>query len=168
MLHAAALADPATGATAALVAASGTGKTTATRALGVDLAYLTDETAGVTDDGSLVRYRKPLSLLEGGAVKTQRAASALGLTLTEAECHLAAVLVIERDPDHGQKPVVTRLDTVDAIASVAPQCSYLASMDTPLHRLAALLHRVGGAHHVRYQESHTLGPILRQLLRCRS
>ena len=168
MLHAAALADPATGATAALVAASGTGKTTASRALGVDLAYLTDETAGIADDGSLVAYRKPLSILEGGATKAQRAASALGLTLTDDECRLSAVLVIERHPDHGENPVVTRLDTVDAIASLAPQCSYLASVDAPLHRLADLLHRVGGAHHVRYRESATIRPVLRQLLGCSS
>src|ERR671912_297894 len=48
MLHAAALADPRTGATAVLVAASGTGKTTASRTLGKRFIYLSDETAAIT------------------------------------------------------------------------------------------------------------------------
>ncbi len=70
-------------------------------------AYLSDETAGITVDGLMVPYRKPLSLLEGGALKSQRAASSLGLTLTDRECHLAAIVVIDRQPDHAGTPTVT-------------------------------------------------------------
>jgi hypothetical protein len=164
MLHAAALAVPSTGATAILVAESGTGKTTASRALGVDLAYLTDETAGITDEGRMVPYRKPLSLIEGGALKTQRAASSLGLTLTDGDCHLAAIVFLDRQPDHEGGPTVSTLDTIDAIAALAPQCSYLPSTHRPLHRLADLLHRTGGAHLVTYREAATLEPVLLQLL----
>jgi hypothetical protein len=37
-------------------------------------------------------------------------------------------------------------------------------MDKPLHRLAELIHLVGGARHVRYAESADLEPVLTQLL----
>ncbi|MDX7183432.1 hypothetical protein SJ321_24440, partial [Enterobacter hormaechei] len=63
MFHAACLAAPDTGAAIVLAAASGTGKTTATRRLGPHYAYLTDETAIVDPaDRSVTPYPKPLSL----------------------------------------------------------------------------------------------------------
>ncbi|NPC41224.1 hypothetical protein [Nocardioides sp. zg-1230] len=164
MLHAAALADPISGRTAVLVAASGTGKTTASVTLGETFAYLTDETAAITRDGVVMPYRKPLSIIDGSHVKKQIAPSALGLRSTELVGRLAALLVIERDPDHEGTPVVELLDTVDAIAAIAPQSSYLPSMDKPLHRLAELIHLVGGAHHVTYAESADLEPLLARLL----
>lgn len=164
MLHAAALADPASGRTAVLVAASGTGKTTASVTLGKRFAYLTDETSAITRDGIVLPYRKPLSIIDGGHLKQQIAPSALGLLATERECRLAALLVIERDPSHAGSPVVQTLETVDAIAAIAPQSSYLPSMHKPLHALAELIHLVGGARHVRYAESADLEPVLTQLL----
>ncbi|WP_416954519.1 hypothetical protein ACNKF0_19760 [Nocardioides sp. T5] len=164
MLHAAALADPNSGQTAVLVAASGTGKTTASMTLGKTFAYLTDETAAITQAGVVLPYRKPLSIIDGGHLKKQIAPSDLGLLLTERECQLAALLVIERSPDHEGEPVVELLDTVDAIAAIAPQSSYLPSMEKPLHRLAELIHLVGGARHVRYSESADLEPVLARLL----
>lgn len=164
MLHAAALADPATGRTAVLVAASGTGKTTASVTLGRRFAYLTDETAAITPDGVVLAYRKPLSIIDGGHLKKQVAPSDLGLLTTERECRLAALLVIERDPLHQGVPTAESLETVDAIAAIAPQSSYLPSMEKPLHRLAELIHLVGGARHVRYAESAGLEPVLADLL----
>lgn len=168
MLHAAALADPATGRTAVLVAASGTGKTTASVNLGRTFAYLTDETSAITPDGVVLAYRKPLSIIDGSHVKKQIAPSELGLLATGRECRLAALLVIERDPQHQGEPTVEQLETVDAIAAIAPQSSYLPSMDKPLHRLAELIHLVGGARHVRYAESADLEPVLTQLLASQS
>lgn len=164
MLHAAALADPDTGATAVLVAPSGTGKTTASRTLGQHYAYLSDETAGISRNGEVVPHRKPLSILDGGVLKSQRSASSLGLATTERTCSVAAVLVLERRHDHHAEPSVTRLDTVDAIALLAPQSSYLPSMDRPLHRIADILHRAGGARQVTYGEAHTLMPVLTRIL----
>lgn len=107
MLHAAALADPDTGRTAVLVAASGTGKTTASRTLGRRFIYLSDETAAIGRDGAVLPYRKPLSIIESGPLKTQVAPSALGLRTTDRECHLAAVLVLERVADHEGPPTLT-------------------------------------------------------------
>ena len=82
LFHAACLAAPDTGAAMVLVAASGTGKTTATRRLGPHFAYLTDETAIIAPDGLTVTpYPKPLSLLGSRGVrpKTQRGPDDLGL-----------------------------------------------------------------------------------------
>ena len=168
MLHAAALADPTTGATAILVAPSGTGKTTASRRLGKTFAYLSDETAGLERDGRVVPYRKPLSIIEGGWVKTQLAPSALGLLDTDLECRLAAVLLLERSPDHGDEPTVTPLHTIDAIAAVTTEASYLARTEKPLHRIAEMLHLAGGAHRVTYREAETLEPVLHDLLASRT
>jgi hypothetical protein len=164
MLHAAALADPDTGRTAVLVAASGTGKTTASRILGKRFVYLSDETAAVAPDGTVLPYRKPLSIIESGPLKTQVAPSALGLLTTDRECRLAAVLVLDRAPYHEGAPVVSPLETVDAIAAIAPQSSYLPSTPRPLHRLADLLHGAGGAHFVTYAEAADLEDVLARLL----
>jgi hypothetical protein len=62
MFHAAALCDQSTGATLAVVAPGGTGKTTVVRTLGRGRGYVTDETVGVEHDGSVVPYLKPLSV----------------------------------------------------------------------------------------------------------
>ena len=166
MLHAAALAEPDTGATAVLVAASGTGKTTAARTLGRRLLYLSDETAAITRDGHVLPYRKPLSIIEslGTHLKTQVAASTLGLDTSPCECRISALLVIERVPDHPDQPSVTPLDVVDAIAAIAPQTSYLPSLERPLHRLAEVIEFAGGAHRVTYREAATLDPVIRRLL----
>ncbi|WP_299931014.1 hypothetical protein [uncultured Nocardioides sp.] len=164
MLHAAALADPSTGRTAVMVAASGTGKTTASVTLGKTFAYLTDETAAITPDGIVLPYRKPLSIIDGGHLKKQVAPSELGLLGLDRECRLAALVVIDRDPGHDGEPLVEMLETVDAIAAIAPQSSYLPSMDKPLHRLAELIHLVGGARRVTYAESADLAPVLSELL----
>ena len=164
MLHAAALAHPVTGATAVLVAPSGTGKTTASQVLGTHFAYLTDETAAITHEGVVLRYRKPLSIIEDGPLKAQYAPSELGLRSTEGECRLAALLVLQRSPEHEGPPEVVRLDTVDAIAALAPETSYLPSLAQPLHRLADVVHRAGGVHRVTYREAATLIPVLDALL----
>jgi hypothetical protein len=165
MLHAAALADPKSGATAVLVAASGTGKTTASRTLGRRFAYLSDETAGITRDGLVLPYRKPLSIIEAGHLKTQVAPSTLGLLAPERECHLGAILLLDRRPDHAGPPTVAPVDTIDAIAAIAPQSSYLPSVERPLQRLAELVRLVGGALHVTYSEAGDLEEPVAELLR---
>lgn len=166
MLHAAALADPSTGDTAVLVAASGTGKTTASRTLAQRLVYLSDETAAIGRDGRVLPYRKPLSIIEsaGSPLKRQVAASAMGLNTEQGEFRIKALLVIERSPNHPARPTVTTLDVVDAIAAIAPQTSYLPSFERPLHRLAEVIRHAGGAHRVTYREAATLEPVIADLL----
>ena len=164
MLHAAALADLDTGRTAVLVAASGTGKTTASRTLGKRFLYLSDETAAIAPEGTVLPYRKPLSIIESGTLKTQVAPSSLGLLTADRECRLATVLVLDRSPDHVGPPVLTPLATVDAIAAIAPQSSYLPSTARPLHRLAELIHLASGAQLVTYAEAADLEDVLERLL----
>lgn len=165
MLHAAALADPESGATAVLVAASGTGKTTASRTLGRRFAYVSDETAGITRDGLVLPYRKPLSIIETGHLKTQVAPSTLGLLATTRECRIGALLLLDRHPDHAGPPTVTPVDTIDAIAAIAPQSSYLPSVERPLQRLAELVRLAGGAHRATYREAADLEQPIGELLR---
>ena len=148
MLHAAALADPATGRTAVLVAASGTGKTTASVTLGRSFAYLTDETSAITADGVVLTYRKPLSIIDGGHLKKQVAPSAARTARDRTRVPAGRPARDRAGPLHQGAPTVEPLETVDAIAAIAPQSSYLPSMDKPLHRLAELIHLVGGARHV--------------------
>lgn len=164
LMHAAALAHPHTGATAVLVAASGTGKTTASVLLGQELVYLSDETAGIDRFGHVARYRKPLSLVGDDHLKAQVAPSACGLRLDHVDGRLAAVLHLERDLTHRGEPSVESVETVDALGLLAPQVSALARTERPLHRLAELLESVGGLKRVRYAEADTLLPLVRALL----
>ncbi|QBX55863.1 hypothetical protein EXE58_10595 [Nocardioides seonyuensis] len=164
MLHAAALADPESGRTAVLVAPSGTGKTTASRALGGRFAYLSDETAAIESDGRVLPYRKPLSIIEGSHLKAQVAPSDLGLVTTERDCRLATLVLLDRAPEHAGPPAVEQLDTVDAVAEIARQASYLPSLDRPLHRLADLIHLAGGVRRVTYAEATDLEDVLADLL----
>ncbi|MGN0064103.1 MAG: hypothetical protein ACI379_07650 [Nocardioides sp.] len=164
LLHAAALADPETGAAAVLVAASGTGKTTASIALGKDLVYLSDETAGIDTDGRVARYRKPLSLVGEDHVKAQVAPSDLGLRLDHVDGRVKTVLHLERDPGHTGHPTVEHVHTVDAFALIAPQASALARTEKPLHRLADVFESTGGVKRIKYAEAATLLPLIRVLL----
>lgn len=164
LLHAAALADPDTGATAVLVAASGTGKTTACRTLATDLVYLSDETAGITQDGRVLPYRKPLSIVTETHVKDQVAPSDLGLRTDAVEGRARAVLHLERDPGHVGPPIVVDVDTIDAFPLLAPQASALARTQRPLHRVAEVLKPCGGLKRVRYAEAETLLPVVRAAL----
>lgn len=164
MLHAAALADPASGATAVLVAASGTGKTTASIALGTELVYLSDETAGIAPDGRIARYRKPLSIVGSDHLKAQVSPSELGLRVDEVEGRVKTVIYLERDPDHTGFPTVEHVNTVDAFALIAPQASALARTAKPLHRMADVFESTGGIKRVRYAEAAGLLPLIRVLL----
>ena len=70
------------GGTVALVAASGTGKTTAGRVLGRRLGYVSDETIAVEHDLTVRAYPKPLSIVVNPAtprVKHERSPDDLGL-----------------------------------------------------------------------------------------
>ena len=158
MLHACGLASPSTGATAALVAGSGTGKTTLARTLGRTFGYVTDETVTILDDLTVLPYPKPLSVLatEGSPLKEQQCASGLGLKAAPDRVRLAGVALLVRDPD-GPELEVTTVDTVPALADLGPQVSFLPRLERPLSRLASVLHRTSGLRRVRYREARDLG-----------
>jgi hypothetical protein len=165
MLHACGLASPTTGATAALVAGSGTGKTTLARTLGTQFGYVTDETVTILDDLTVVPYPKPLSVLTraGSSLKDQQCATSLGLKAAPARARLAGVALLVRDP-LGPQLEVTSVGTVPALAGLGPQVSFLPRLERPLARLVSVLHRTGGLRLVRYREARDLAPVVAELV----
>ncbi len=153
MLHAAGLAAE-DGSTVALVAASGTGKTTAAAALGTGLGYVSDETVAIEHDLSVRAYAKPLSVVVDPTrrfVKHERSPDDLGLLRAPADLRLAATVVMERDPSL-RAPELEPLGLVEAVELTLPQTSALTRLDRPLDRLARALTAGHGPWRLRYAE----------------
>lgn len=166
MFHAAALSDQETGATIALVAPGGTGKTTLVRSLGPGRGYVTDETVAVAADGTIAPYCKPLSVRRDrpGQPKDEISPASLGLCPPQVEPWLAGLVLLRRDREAGEPPVVEDIDVLDALVLLAPETSALASFERPLHRLAALVESVGGLRRVRYHSVDDVEPVVREVL----
>lgn len=168
LLHAAVLGDEASGAAVALVAASGTGKTTASRFLGRSLTYLTDETAVVLPDLRVRPYAKPLSVIEDSArYKVQYDPASLGMRVAAPEdesFRLCAVLVLNRVKDKHVEPVLERLPLGDALVQVVGQSSGTQMQDRGLVRVAELLNAVGGALRLTYSEVDETLPLVQSVL----
>ncbi|WP_422933354.1 hypothetical protein [Sinomonas sp. P47F7] len=164
MLHASALADPASGRAVALVGRSGMGKTTATRVLGGRFSYVTDETVAIDREGLIAPYPKPLSIIETEppAPKSQVGPDELGLRAAPAQARLAAVVLLDRDPE-APRPRVVTLGHADAIVALAPHTSALAQTARPLAWLCTLLDTCGGAVRVTYREAHELPQLVEGL-----
>ena len=163
MLHAAGLATP-DGRVVALVGPSGRGKTTVSRILGREFAYVSDESIAITADGAVVPYRKPLSVIENdGAIKAQRSPHELGLLpLPDAPLRLAALVLLDRD-DASRVPSIEQVDLAEGIARLAEQASYLGRLPEPLGTIARHVDAVGGIHRLRYSDASTLGPSISEL-----
>lgn len=160
LLHACALSHPETGATVVLVAPSGTGKTTAATQLGRRFDYLTDETAVVMRDGSVVPFPKPLSLLvDGKRPKKQVSPTELGLGPTPDAGRLVAVALLQRDPE-AEGVRVEEVPMVEALALLAEQTSSLHLLDDPLSTVAQILRERGGARRLVYAECSELESVI--------
>jgi hypothetical protein len=164
MLHACVLADPLTRQAIVMVGPSGVGKTTLARTLGKRWAYVTDETAAIDTDLSVLPYPKPLSLVRPGVgVKAQVAPSDLGLRVIEGPVEVRAVVLLSRVAGAADA-LVEEISTVPAIATLSEHVSYLARMPRPLTRLATLLHRTGGLRRITYSEWADVEPVVARLL----
>lgn len=165
ILHAAGLAAP-DGRTVVLVAQSGTGKSTASRVLGRHLGYVSDETVVIEDDDAVTPYPKPLSLIREGGSRTSKGEHSpddLGLLPTPAHPKLAAVVLLERDPDC-PVPSLSRIPLVDGIVDALPQTSSVLALPEPLRRLARALRVGGGPWRLTYAEIEDCVELLTLLL----
>lgn len=168
LLHAAVLGDAESGQAVGLVAASGTGKTTAASVLGASFAYLSDETAVINiDDLSIMPYPKPLSVIEEeNAPKVQYDPAQRGLKVAApgSTYTLSHLVILDRDKN-GQAPVSwERLPLDDALFTIVLQSSGVQQMPQGLGELARLLNRVGGAIKLTYSEITETQTFFRDLL----
>lgn len=170
MFHAAGLSDLETGESIALIAPSGTGKTTASRELGQHLAYLTDETVAVAADFSIHPYPKPLSVLpsHGRRPKIQVSPDDLGLIPPQSMPRLSRIAVLNRvHPGNGSKPGATYrvLPLLEALERIVPQTSSLSRLPRGLVTLCSAIQRCGGALEINYSEARALPHLIAEILR---
>lgn len=165
MLHACGVADPDTGAVVALVARSGTGKTTASAVLAQEYGYVTDETVAIDWDGSVVPYPKPLSVKQGpGQPKRQLGPDELGLRRAPATPFIQSIVLLNRMEGHGhQRPVLERMPLADAVLALIPDSSSQGELEAPLQSLCHLIESVGGVWQVTYSEAADLPAALEPL-----
>ncbi|AND17279.1 hypothetical protein C5C18_10855 [Rathayibacter tritici] len=159
MLHACGIADD-SGRVLAFVAASGTGKTTIARTLGLRFGYVTDETVAVAADGRVLPYPKPLSVkpLTGSAPKAQVAPASLSLLpVPKAPLRLAGVVLLERRDGVGA-PFLEHVDPMEAIEDLVPQTSYLSARPRPITDLVRRLTSLGGVRRLVYSEADSVVP----------
>ncbi|MCI0157503.1 PqqD family peptide modification chaperone [Leifsonia shinshuensis] len=166
LLHAAGLADPATGDVIALIGPSGAGKTTAASTLGTILGYVSDETVAVDADGRVLPFPKPLAVKQGtGSIKRIVGPDALGLRDVRAPLRLARIALLDRR-EESVPPTITTLGLDEALAGIIEQTSYFASLPCALQRLDAVVRVSGGVHLIRYQHAADLiGPVSELLRR---
>ena len=167
LLHAAGLHDEATDRFLALVAPTGTGKTTACRVLGRSFGYVTDETVCLTDDGTAVPYPKPLSVVRDPQRpfdKDEHSPDELGLGPTPAAPRLGALVVLRRDPSI-ERPRLVPLGVLEAVAAVIPESSGARVTHHALRRLAEIVTTGPGPHRLEYRDIADCVELLRAHLR---
>ncbi|MEE2522137.1 hypothetical protein V1639_04115 [Pseudarthrobacter sp. J75] len=163
MLHACGIADPESGRVLALVAKSGTGKTTASRILGQSFGYVTDETIAIQPDGVVRAYPKPLSIKNGGLFKEQVSPDGLGLLEAPDAVHIHGIALLNRRHDWKGEPLVEKVPLVDAVLALIPDTSSQGRIERPLQSLCRLIDRVGGVWRVEYSEAEDLTGALAHL-----
>ncbi len=139
------------------------GKTTLAQELGQHWRYVTDEAAGIDDDGRLLPYPKPLSVEDAQDTRSSGRLRPSDLAPVQALSTPVAVVLLDRRDDQ-REPQVDRLPTVRAVAHLAEHTSYLARLERPLHRLAAAAPRTAVALRASYTEASQLRTVVAELL----
>lgn len=167
MLHACGIADPLTGAVVALVAKSGTGKTTAASVLAKSYGYVTDETVAIVHDGSVVPYPKPLSVKHcHSPYKRQVGPDELGLLPVTAMPFIQSIVLLHRVQGAAtMDPVLEKFPLAEAVLALLPETSSQAEIGAPLQSLCHLIDDVGGVWQVTYSEAEDLPAALEPLFR---
>ena len=167
MLHSAVIGDPESKRALALVGVSGSGKTTASRFLGSKLAYLTDETAVISDEGFVTPYPKPLSVIvDPNAPKEQLNPVEAGLNVVDPEDRgykLTRIVLISRD-EQAKEPRLERVPLHEALVFLSEQSSGLAKHPEGVVSLAKLVERCGGVWRLVYSEVEDTLPLVQDLL----
>ena len=167
MLHSAVIGDPESKRALALVGVSGSGKTTASRFLGSKLAYLTDETAVISDEGFVTPYPKPLSVIvDPNAPKEQQNPVEAGLNVVDPEDRgykLTRIVLISRD-EQAKEPRLERVPLHEALVFLSEQSSGLAKHPEGVVSLAKLVERCGGVWRLVYSEVEDTLPLVQVLL----
>lgn len=167
MLHSAVIGDPESKRALALVGVSGSGKTTASRFLGSKLAYLTDETAVISDEGFVTPYPKPLSVIvDPNAPKEQQNPVEAGLNVVAPEDRgykLTRIVLISRD-EQAKEPRLERVPLHEALVFLSEQSSGLAKHPEGVVSLAKLVERCGGVWRLVYSEVEDTLPLVQDLL----
>ena len=167
MLHSAVIGDPESKRALALVGVSGSGKTTASRFLGSKLAYLTDETAVISDEGFVTPYPKPLSVIvDPNAPKEQQNPVEAGLNVVDPEDRgykLTRIVLISRD-EQAKEPRLERVLLHEALVFLSEQSSGLAKHPEGVVSLAKLVERCGGVWRLVYSEVEDTLPLVQDLL----
>lgn len=164
MLHASGVADLGTGRVVALVAKSGTGKTTSCRLLGREFGYITDETVAIRGDGTVLPYPKPLSVKNGKPNKDQIGPNELGLLDAPDRPHIHGLALLDRQDGWRGGPQVEELGLVDAILALVPETSSQGRIEKPLQSLCELVDSVGGVRRITYSEARDLPAIVARML----
>jgi len=167
MLHACGVADPITGAVVALVAKSGTGKTTAASVLARTYGYITDETVAIAWDGSVIPFPKPLSVKqETGTPKRQASPDEFGLQPAPALPYIQSIVLLNRtEGARHTAPMLERVPLGNAVLALVPESSSQAEVVDPLQSLCRLIESVGGVWQVTYSEAADLPSALEPLFR---
>lgn len=167
MLHSAVIGDPESKRALALVGVSGSGKTTASRFLGSKLAYLTDETAIISDECFVTPYPKPLSVIvDPNAPKEQQNPVEAGLNVVAPEDRgykLTRIVLISRD-EQVKEPRLERVPLHEALVFLSEQSSGLAKHPEGVVSLAKLVERCGGVWRLVYSEVEDTLPLVQDLL----
>lgn len=168
LLHAAAVSDPVSGRTVALVGPSGRGKTTAARILAERWGYVTDETVAIRDDASVVPFPRPLSVGDPrpGSPTLQLGPDDLGLRRLGTPPRLSGILLLDRAQGGriGGGPRLSTLPLHEAVGDLVGQVSALSARPNGLRRLSSVIDACDGVRRVRYTEAAELAELVRPLL----
>lgn len=137
MLRGLGLQDPGSGATTVVIGADRETTSAIIERFGKGRAYLSDAVVGVSEDGALVPYAKPVAIVDQSGRRRQEHPLGLGL-LAPVEGRVDTVVLLECDETATEAAEGEELGTLDAIAHLTPHTSYMPELHQPLQRMRRL------------------------------